>query len=410
MKIKHEINFILQIIFISLIKTNLVSNDSFRWDEESLFDYIKLKFLTVDNKTNNLSEFHYMIIDSNEYIKNNDLILLKNNLEKLYKEYNITCFLYILNNVKKNTELNYNLKYFNDKLFSEIHKYISFDECSTLSLLFQVGDDKMNIRLGSYCRNIISDSEAFQILKDNGNYLTNKQVNILLKKFFSSFINKYSHNYHQYIKGNKNIFSYLRQLLTFKGILISSIIIISYFFLIYFCLIYKISDKCNENNNSNTYIENNIEKFIKENKEESLEKIMKTFCIICLNNYDYDNLIATNTDNKDKINLPCGHIYHQVCLYKYFKIQNNKICPFCKAKFKIKLDDTNEKINIKNFTLNNSWDNNDDNSFGCFIKEFIDLQKKMNSFDIKNEFCDKMINLYNNKQNLENSTVKIKNY
>ena len=31
-------------------------------------------------------------------------------------------------------------------------------------------------------------------------------------------------------------------------------------------------------------------------------------------------------------NLPCGHIYHQVCLYKYFKIQNNKICPFCKAK------------------------------------------------------------------------------
>jgi len=407
MKIKHEINFILLIAFISLINTNFVSNASFRWDEESLLEYIKLKYLTADNKTNNISEFHYMIIDSNEYIKNNDLLLLKNNLEKLYKEYNITCFLYILNTVKKNTELNYNLKSFNNKLFAEIHKYILFDQYSTLSLIFQIEDDKMNIRLGSSCRNIISDSEAFQILKDNSNYLTNKQINILLKKFFSSFINKYFHNYHQYIKNERNIFSYLRQLLTFKGILISSIIIISYFLLIYFCLIYKIRDK---SNNTNTYIEKNIEKFIKENKDETLNKIMKTFCIICLNNYDSDNLIATNNDNNDKINLPCGHIYHQICLYKYFKIQNNKYCPLCKAKFKIKLDDTKEKINIKNFTLNNNWDDNDCNSFDCFIKEFIDLQKEMNSFDIKNEFCDKMINLYNNKQNFENSTVKIKNY
>ena len=33
----------------------------------------------------------------------------------------------------------------------------------------------------------------------------------------------------------------------------------------------------------------------------------------------------------------------------------------------------------------------------------------MNTFDIKDEFCDKMIKLYNNP-NLENSTVKIKNY
>ena len=403
MKIKNEIHFFLLIILISLINTSLVYNSSFRWDEESLLEFIKLKYLTPDNKTNNISKFHYIIIDPNEYIKNNDLFQLKKNLEKLYKEYNMTCFLYILNYVKKNTELNYNLKHFNNKLFSEIHKYTLFDEYSTMSLIFQVKDDKMNIRLGSSLRNIISDSDALQILKDNTIYLNNKQINILLKNFFASFINKYTRNYQQYIKNNKNIFTYIKQILTLKSVLIASVIIIAYFLLMYFCLIYK-----PKNNNINTYIEKNIEKFIKENKDGSLEKIMKTFCIICLNNYDTDNILFT--DNNNKINLPCGHIYHQLCLYNYFKKGKNPICPLCKAKFKVKLDETNEKIIIKGFTLNNNWDDNDTNSFDCFINEFITLQKDVNSFDIKNEFCEQMINSYYNKQNLENSCVKIKNY
>ena len=412
MLIKYENIIILLIIFLPLINSSLIYNDSFRWDEETLLEYVKINFLNPDNETNNIDQFHFMIIDPHNHLKNDNLFEIKKYLEKLYNEYNLTCFLYLTNHVKKNTELNYNLKYFNNKIFSEIHKYNqNFDEYSTISLIFQIEDDKMNIRLGSNCRTIITDSEALQILKDNSQYLNKNQINILLKKFFSSFINIYSKNYMSYVKNNKNRFSFIKQILTFKGISILSLIILSYIFLIYFCLIYKIGDKCNKNSNINTYIENNIEKFIKMNKDEPLEKIMQTFCIICLNKYESDNIITTIDDNdNNKINLPCGHIYHQICIYKYFKSMKISYCPLCKAKFKIKFDDTNEKIKIKNYTLNNNWDYKDNNSFDCYINEFIDLQKANNSFDIKNEFCDKMKNLYNNKQNLENSIAKIKNY
>ena len=56
-----------------------------------------------------------MIIDPNEYLTNNDYLEIKKNLEKLYTQYNITSFIYIINYLKKNTDLNYNLKEFNNK-------------------------------------------------------------------------------------------------------------------------------------------------------------------------------------------------------------------------------------------------------------------------------------------------------
>ena len=337
-----KFNFFLLLYFVPLINCSVVFNDSFKliekWDEENLFEYIKYYFLTPHNETNEIKDFNYMLIDPNEYLKNNNLKEIKKYLEKLYKEYNITSFIYIINHLKKNIDLNYKLKDFNTKIFSEIKKYKNdFDEYSTISLIFQVEDDKMNIRLGSSIRNIISDSEALEILKSYSNYLSKKQINILLKNFFSSFIYKYASNYKHYKKNGNNNFNFFRNMLTLKGILILSFIILIYFILIYFCLIHK-----NKNANNRTVIEKNIEKFIRVNKDELIEKVMKNFCIICLNNYDSDNNnILTNEEN-EKINLPCQHSYHQRCLYKYFKLKENKECPICKAKFKMKLDDKHE--------------------------------------------------------------------
>ena len=266
----------------------------------------------------------------------------------------------------------------------------------------------MNIRLGSSIRNIIFDSEALEILKSNSHYLSKKQINILLKKFFSIFINKYTINYQQYKNNRNNNFNFITRILTIKGILLLSLIIIFYFILIYFCLIHK-----NKNINNRTEIEKNIEKFIRTNKDEQIEKVMNNFCIICLNNYDSDNNnnILINNDNNEKINLPCKHCYHHRCIYKYFKLKENKQCPICKTKLKIKLDDKKEKMDIMGYILNKNFDYNDinNNYFDCFIKEFVTMQKDIHSFDIKNEFCDYIIKIYNN-QILDNSTVKIKNY
>ena len=180
-----------------------------------------------------------MIIDPNEYLTNNDYLEIKKNLEKLYTQYNITSFIYIINYLKKNTDLNYKLKDFNNKIFSEIYKYKkNFDEYSTISAIFQIEDNKMNIRLGSACRSIISDSESLQILKDNYEYLSSKQIGNLLTKFTSSFVNKYIYNYNQSKKNSKNKFNFLFQILTFKGIIILSILILVYSLLIYFFFFY----------------------------------------------------------------------------------------------------------------------------------------------------------------------------
>ena len=410
---KYENFFVFIVLFISFINSSSTFNESYsamkNWDEETLFEYVKFKYLTPDNETNNISDFHYLLIDPNEYLKDNYLTEIKNNLEKLYKAYNITSFIYIISDVKKNTNLNYKLKDFNYKVFTEIYKYKKdFDEYSTMTAIFHIEDNKMNIRLGNSCRKIISDFEAFQILKDNSDYLSNKQIGILLNNFISSFIKKYSFNYQKYTKNTKNNFAFFKQIFTFKGISIFIVLILSYIILIYFCLIYKYTEKCTKNNINNTDLEKSLEKFIKINKDETIGKVMKNFCIICLNNYDSDSIIAENNDT-EKINLPCGHSFHHQCIYKYFKSQENKLCPICKTKFKMKLDDNNEKIIIKNYDLNTNWEYNDSNSFDCIINDFISLQKTLNSFEIKNEFCDKMISLYCN-QNLENSTVKIKNY
>ena len=232
-------------------------------------------------------------------------------------------------------------------------------------------------------------------------YLTNKQINILLNRFISSFIKKYAYNYNQYTKNIKNNFSFFKLVFTFKGIFIFAIIIFTYIILIYFCLILKYNNKSNRN----TDLEKSIEKFIKINQNVTIEQVNKNFCIICLNNYDSDIIIEDN-NYIEKINLPCGHSYHHKCIYKYFKTKENKLCPICKTKFKLKFNDEKEKIIIKSHTLNTNSEFNNSNNFDYIINDFISIQKSLNSFDIKNEFCDKMINLYS-EQTLDNSTIKI---
>ena len=147
---KYENFFFLVIICLSFINNSLNFNESYSsikiWDEETLFEYIKNKYLIPDNETNNIHDFHYILIDPNEYLKDNNLNTIENNLEKLYKIYNITSFIYIISDIKKNINLNYKLKDFNYKIFSEIYKYKkNFDEYSTMSAIFHVEDNKMNI-------------------------------------------------------------------------------------------------------------------------------------------------------------------------------------------------------------------------------------------------------------------------
>ena len=140
------INYIILLIFIPIINASLdleeIKNIK-KWDEETLFEYIKTYYINKEN----IEDFHYMIVDPNQYLKDKNLINIKNSFEQLHNEYNVTSFIYIINYLKKNTDLNYKLKDFNNKIFSEIKLNNQlFEEYSTLSIIFQVEDNKMNVR------------------------------------------------------------------------------------------------------------------------------------------------------------------------------------------------------------------------------------------------------------------------
>ena len=198
MSIKHYhfLNYIF-LLFIILLSRCFSQTEEINtsWDEHTLFDYVKQKYLTPDNPED-LKKLHYLIVDPNEYLKGKNLDKIKKNLELLYKEFNVTTFIYVINAVGKNKDLGYKLKDFASFVFSEIYKYNNeFDEYLTISSIFRIEDKKMHIRLGSTCRDIIYDFEALSIIKKRGKELENNNIEKLLKEFTKELLSTYRQNY-----------------------------------------------------------------------------------------------------------------------------------------------------------------------------------------------------------------------
>ena len=124
MSIKSKYNIII-LLFIPLIYTQNITNiTKKKYNEQSLYDFIKPKFLSPD-KPEDMQKLHYMLVDPEEYLKSISTVEIRRNLELLYKEFNITSFIYIVNAIEKNRDLNYvetsakeNIRI--DELFQEI--------------------------------------------------------------------------------------------------------------------------------------------------------------------------------------------------------------------------------------------------------------------------------------------------
>ena len=214
-------NFFLFFLFmIPIIKTQ---NSTMKaYDEQGLIEFIKNKFLNSD-KPDDIKKIHYMIVDPDEYLKSVNLVKINKNLELLYKEFNITTFIYIVNAIQKNRDLNYKLKDFSSLVFSEIYaKNPEFDQYTTISAIFQVEDQKMNIRLGSSCRNIIYDSTALTIINKREKDLKEKKLGKLFEEFTKELLGTYRKSY----KTNKNSkLSFIIQRGVYILISISSILV-----------------------------------------------------------------------------------------------------------------------------------------------------------------------------------------
>lgn len=373
-----------------------------KWDEHSLFDYIKQKFLNPD-KPEDIKNLHYLIADPNEYLKNVNIDEAKNNLESLYKEFNITTFIYIIAAVEKNTDLGYKLKDLVSEVFSEIYtKNQDFDKYSTISAIFRVEDKKLQIRLGSTCRWILSELGALNIIKKRTSDLENKKFDKLLKLFTKDLLSAYRKNY-EISKNYKGIFTFTKSLIFL--IIFVSLIVISTICYCIFCnkpnleIIPK-NDSIEIIINSNK--EKQIEEFIKKHKSKSIEEIIENICYICLENYDKENDIksiatTSNSDEEDtnnnfdsnpsneKVNIPCGHSFHKKCVSLWFTLE--KKCPICQAEYEFykseeKKDINENKLNIKNYIVNGNWNYKGKNNFLNHINNFIRIQKMINPLEI----------------------------
>ena len=392
-------------ILLLLLKISLLNaqTDEFsnlkKWDDKSLFQYMSKKYISINN-SQQIKELQYMIIDPNEYLKNEDLNECSKNLELLYKEYKVTFFIFIINSIKENTVLSYQLRDFMYKINSEINKYNKdYEGNKVISALFSVEDNKMLIRVGSECRKLLSDSEALNILKKRKDDLKNKNFKNMINIFSKDILDSYAKNYDKIQTNSPSLFKIIFYILIF--------VLFGY---IYFNFI-KL------NFSSNLYSENfiNIEMksqlgkkirdFINKNHNKKVKKLMDEYCLICVENYDkVDNdnnvLFDFEESSKEKIVLPCKHIFHLKCASKWFI--NVKNCPLCRAKFEI--NKKNGNLNITNYILNDNWAYDNSYNFKNVIEEFLRVQKILNPEEINEDFCAKIINDYNNRK--ENNFFK----
>ena len=393
-----------------------------KWDEHSLFDYIKQKYLNPDNPEE-IKNLHYIIADPNEYLNNINLDEIKNNLELLYKELNVTTFIYVISEVEKNRDLNYKLKDFASEVFSEIYKKNpNFDKYSTISAIFRIEDKKMHIRLGSSVRSILYDSVALKILKKRANDLENKKYEKLLRLFTKELLSTYKKNFEL----SKNYKGYF----TIKKIIIyiASFVLLLAILTICYCIFcnnkgkfFKLKDDFIEIYlNSNK--EKKIEDFIKNNKNKNIDKVNRDICLICLRKYEQknyrNNVVTNNSDEEDtnnkneKIKIPCGHFFHIKCIIDWFKLE--KKCPICLTEYELyenelKKNEEN-KLNIKKYNLNGNSKKEENNLFIRQIDNFLRIQKMINPLDdINEENIKNKIGCKDNEKNDIFKSIKIDN-
>ena len=388
----HILSLLLKISLLNA-QTDEFSNNK-KWDDKSLFQYMSKKYISQNN-LQQIKELQYMIIDPNEYLKNEDLSECSQNFESLYKEYKVTFFIFIINSIKENTVLSYQLRDFMYKINLEINKYNKdYEGNKVITALFSVEDNKMLIRVGSECRKLLSDSEAVKILKKRKDDLKNKNFKNMINILSKDILDSYAKNYDKIQTNSPSLFKIIFYILIF--------VLFGY---IYFNFIkYNFSSNKYSENFINIEMKSQLDKkirdFINKNHNKKVKKLMEEYCLICVENYDKINndnniLFDFEESSNEKIVLPCEHIFHLKCISKWF--QNEKNCPLCRAKFEVNKKDGN--INITNYILNDNWVYDDISyNFKNIIEEFLRIQKILSPEEINEDFCTKIINDYNNRK------------
>ena len=344
--------FLCTIIFISQCFLILSSSEDpvtkpKSWEVGNLYKYLNETYL-LKNNPNYEKNIRYMIFDPENYCKYGEMEEAYNNMLILYEKYNISTYIFFLSHIKDNHHYKSDEIYesFVDKLNYLIYKdHEDYNENTTLSVVFFIKDRRMRFRTPKNLRKIFTISEALNILnrrkKDLKNNNFQEVANGVAKDIYNVYIRKTEMSYSDLIL----IYFYLY----FKRMFFTILLIIGISLLIFlFSLL---------NRKQSSKQEDKVKVFLdKLKKRNNAKEIFAESCIICLEEFKTNEDLKKIEISEDKellekeevIVLECGHKFHRKCISDWLK--RDESCPFCRMKFDIKGNDSNNKSTNVDFS------------------------------------------------------------
>ena len=307
-----------------------------------------------------------MIVDPENYLKNNNLSEIKQGMKLLYDKFEINNYIFIISNIKikeykKNNKKELDIDKETERFLSK-YNYIMYrennyyEDSMTLMTIIFINEAKIKIRTGLKLRNIIQEKDIINIVYSKeidlleGNYYN--VVKELINDFYKTYVENYKYYNSFYYKNKSKIF--------FSSIFI---ILSSIFIFIYANYIPK-GER-----------EQKIRDFIYQNKDVKYNILFQCFCAICLSHFmplkeklKIENFLDKDKLRKEKIEvLKCGHFYHKICIKEWEK--TFKECPLCN------IDKKSEDLFFKDI-----------------INEFVETQRKNYPHKINKDQCNRIIN------------------
>ena len=355
------------IFSILLLSTNGICLNNFNeiWDPESLYEYTKVHFLD-DNNPDKSTNLKNMIVDPENYLKNNDISPLIKKMKLLYDKFEINNYIFIISNIKinqhnKTREIDMDketerfLTKFNYIMYRENNYY---EDSMTLMSIIYINEAKIKVRTGIKLRNIIQEKDIINIISPKeidlleGKYY--KVVNELIDDFHKNYIENYTYYNSFYYKNKTRIF-----------FSIFFIILSSFLIFIYMNYIPK-GER-----------EEKIKDFLNQYKDVKYEVLFQNFCVICLYHFmsikeklKIENFLDKEKLKKEKIEiLECNHFFHKNCIKEWSK--REKECPLCFL---------DKRINKNEIYLKD------------IITNFVEIQRKFYPHKINKDQCNRIIN------------------
>ena len=357
-------SFLFLLLLIKKIYSNILIEE---WEPESLYEYTKKNYLENNNpeKSSNLK---YMIVDPENYLKNNDLSEINQGMKLLYDKFKINNYIFIISKIKireykiNNTkgldidkETERFLSKFNYIMYRENNYY---EDSMTLMTIIFVNDAKIKIRTGLKLRNIIQEKDIINIVYSKEIDLLEGNYYYVVKELINDFYKNYIENYKYY-----NSFFYKNKSKIFSS---SIFILLSFIFLFIYSNYIPKGER-----------EQKIKDFIYQNKDVKYNILFQCFCVFCLSHFmplkeklKIENFLDKDRLKKEKIEvLKCGHFFHKICIKEWEK--TFKECPLCN------IDKKSKENNL---------------FFKDIINEFVEIQRKYYPHKINKDQCNRIIN------------------